>query len=211
MTFSVKLGRIKLMDERIIFPFDMANLTGVISMSDLKEKTISSKRIYNGRIINLRVDTVTLPNGKTGKREVVEYAGAVAVVPVNEKGELLLVRQYRYAVGQILLEIPAGKIETGEDYAVCAGRELLEETGYEAGDLKHLISFYSTPGFTNEQIHLFLATDLNLKKQNLDEDEFIDVETVTLKQALEMIWSGKICDAKSVAGILTAYNFQKIV
>jgi ADP-ribose pyrophosphatase len=182
---------------------------GVMMMSDHKEKMISSERIYDGRIINLRVDTVTLPNGKTSKREIVEYAGAVAVVPINEKGELLLVRQYRYAVGQTLLEIPAGKIEPGEDYTVCAGRELLEETGFAAGVLKHLISFYSTPGFTNEQIHLFLATDLNLKNQNLDDDEFIDVETVTLKQALEMIWSGKICDAKSVAGILAVYNSYK--
>jgi len=178
-------------------------------MSDHKEKMISSKRIYEGRIINLRVDTVTLPNGKTSKREIVEYAGAVAVVPMNKNGELLLVRQYRYAVGQTLLEIPAGKIEPGEDYAVSAGRELLEETGFTASNLKPLISFYSTPGFTNEQIHLFLATDLKLKKQKLDDDEFIDVVTVTLKQALEMIWSGKICDAKSVAGILAVYNSYK--
>ena len=178
-------------------------------MSDHKEKMISSKRIYEGRIINLRVDTVTLPNGKTSKREIVEYAGAVAVVPMNKNGELLLVRKYRYAVGQTLLEIPAGKIEPGEDYAVSAGRELLEETGFTASNLKPLISFYSTPGFTNEQIHLFLATDLKLKKQKLDDDEFIDVVTVTLKQALEMIWSGKICDAKSVAGILAVYNSYK--
>jgi ADP-ribose pyrophosphatase len=177
-------------------------------MSGFTEKMISSKRIYEGRIINLRLDKVTFPNGETSTREIVEYAGAVAVVPVNKKGELLLVRQFRYAVGQTLLEIPAGKIEPGEDYAACAGRELLEETGYAAGKLKHLISFYSTPGFTNEQIHLFLATDLTLKKQNLDDDEFIDVETVKLEQALEMILSGRICDAKSIAGILMAQKFQ---
>lgn len=178
-------------------------------MSDYKELMISSKKIYQGRIINLRVDEVALPDGKTSKREVVEYTGAVAVVPINEKGELLLVKQYRYAVGETLLEIPAGKIEPGEDYASCAGRELIEETGYEAGNLKHLISFYSTPGFTNEQIHIFLATDLTLKKQDLDEDEFIDVETVSFKQAPGMIMSGRICDAKSVAGILTALYMQK--
>jgi ADP-ribose pyrophosphatase len=176
-------------------------------MSGFTEKMISSKRIYEGRIINLRIDHVTLPNGETGTREIVEYAGAVAIVPLNEKGELLLVRQYRYAVGQTLLEIPAGKIEPGEDYATCAGRELLEETGYAAGNLKHMISFYSTPGFTNEQIHLFLATGLTLKKQDLDDDEFIDVEQVKLEQALEMILSGRICDAKSIAGILTAHKF----
>lgn len=178
-------------------------------MADYQEKMISSKKIYDGRIINLRVDEVALPDGKTSKREIVEYAGAVAVVPINEKGELLLVRQYRYAVGETLLEIPAGKIEPGEDNASSAGRELTEETGYTAGNLKHLISFYSTPGFTNEQIHLFLATELSLKKQSLDDDEFIDVVTVSLKQALEMIMSGKIRDAKSIAGILTALKFLK--
>lgn len=176
-------------------------------MADYKEKKISSKKIYEGRIVNLRVDEVVLPDGKKTSREVVEYAGAVAVVPVNEKGELLLVRQYRYAVGETLLEIPAGKIERGEDYASSAARELAEETGYEAGNLKHLISFYSTPGFTNEQIHLFLATELTLKVQDLDEDEFIEVETVNMKKAAEMIMSGEICDAKSVAGILTALKF----
>ena len=178
-------------------------------MPDYKELLISSKTIYQGRIVNLRVDEVSLPDGKTTNREVVEHAGAVAVVPVNEKGDLLLVKQYRYAVGMTLLEIPAGKLIPGEDYASCAERELIEETGYKPSNLKHMISFYSTPGFTNEQIHLFLATDLTLKKQNLDEDEFIDVETVSLKEALGMILSGEICDAKSIAGILTVLSFQK--
>lgn len=176
-------------------------------MADNIEKMISSKNIYKGRIVNLRVDEVVLPDGKITSREVVEYAGAVAVVPVNEKGELLLVRQHRYAVGETLLEIPAGKIERGEDYASSAARELVEETGYEAGNLKHLISFYSTPGFTNEQIHLFLATELTLKVQDLDEDEFIEVESVNMKKAAEMIMSGEICDAKSVAGILAAQKY----
>lgn len=169
---------------------------------------LSSKKIYEGKIINLRVDTVALPDGRTGTREVVEYAGAVAVVPVNQKGELLLVRQYRHAVGKTLLEIPAGKLEPGEGPAVGARRELLEETGCEAGQLTRLISFYSTPGFTTEELHLFLATGLKLKEQDLDEDEFIDVVPVPFARALEMIWSGEICDAKSVAGILAAHNLK---
>ncbi|MCL6560366.1 MAG: NUDIX hydrolase [Firmicutes bacterium] len=177
-------------------------------MSDLTEKTLSSKRVYEGKIINLRIDTVTLPGGRTGTREVVEYAGAVAVVPVNKKSELLLVRQYRHAVGKTLLEIPAGKLEPGEDPPVSAGRELLEETGYEAEHLRPLIRFYSTPGFTTEELHLFLATGLTLKKQNLDEDEFIDVVPVPFKRALEMIWAGEIRDAKSVAGILAVHNLK---
>lgn len=177
-------------------------------MSDYTEKLLSSKMVFEGRIINLRVDTVTFPNGRTGQREVVEYAGAVAIVPVNEKGELLLVRQYRYAVGKTLLEIPAGKLEPGEDPETSAGRELLEETGCEAQELTKLISFYSTPGFTTEELHLFMATGLTAKEQSLDEDEFIDVVPVPFPQALKMIWTGEICDAKSVAGILAAHNLK---
>jgi len=169
---------------------------------------LSSKRVYEGRIINLRVDTVALPDGRTGTREVVEYAGAVAIVPVNENGELLLVRQYRHAVGKTLLEIPAGKLEPGEEPAASARRELLEETGCEAERLTRLISFYSTPGFTTEKLHLFLATGLTLKEQNLDDDEFIYVATIPCERALEMIWTGEICDAKSVAGIFAAYNLK---
>lgn len=169
---------------------------------------LSSKRVYEGRIINLRVDTVALPDGRTGTREVVEYDGAVAIVPVNEKGELLLVRQYRHAVGKTLLEIPAGKLEPEEDPAASARRELLEETGCEAKHLTKLVSFYSTPGFTTEKLHLFLATGLTLKEQNLDDDEFIDVATIPYERALEMIWTGEICDAKSITGIFAAYNLK---
>lgn len=169
---------------------------------------LSSRRVYDGRIINLRVDTVALKDGNTCTREVVEYAGAVAIVPLNDKGELLLVRQFRYAVGKTLLEIPAGKIEPGEDHTASARRELLEETGYEAKNIEPLISFFTTPGFTNEQIHVFLATGLTLKNQNLDDDEFIDVELVPFESALDLIATGKICDAKSVAGIL-AFNYLK--
>ncbi len=180
-------------------------------MSHLAERTISSELIYKGKIINLKVDTVALPQeGRTGTREVVEHAGAVAVVPVNEQGELFLVRQYRYAAGKALLEIPAGRVEPGEDYAESARRELQEETGYTARKVEKLIKFYSTPGFTNEQIHIFLATGLVLKEQDLDEDEFIDVLKIPYARALDMIWTGEICDAKSIAGILAAYHQNKI-
>lgn len=169
---------------------------------------LSSRRVYEGRIVNLRVDTVALRDGNTSTREVVEYAGAVAIVPVNEKNELILVRQFRYAVGKTLLELPAGKIEPGEDHAASAGRELLEETGYEAKKLEPLISFFTTPGFTNEKIKVFVAAGLVQKNQNLDYDEFIHVELVPLEKALDMIATGEICDAKSVAGIL-AYKYLK--
>ncbi|OPX86254.1 MAG: ADP-ribose pyrophosphatase [Pelotomaculum sp. PtaB.Bin104] len=173
------------------------------------EKTLSVKRLYEGKIINVRVDTVSLPGGGTATREVVEHAGAVGVVPVNEQGEILLVRQYRYAAGKTLLEIPAGKLEPGEDPLACARRELLEETGYAASGCERLISFYSTPGFTNETLYLFLATGLTQKEQNLDEDEDIAVVPVPFEQAIDFIWSGEICDAKSVAGIFAVYYREK--
>jgi len=168
-----------------------------------------AKRVYEGNIINLRVDTITLPGGRTAKREVVEHSGAVAVVPVNEKGEILLVRQYRHATGKSLLEIPAGKLEPGESMTDCAGRELLEETGYEATKLKKMVSFFSTPGFTNEMLHLFLATGLAYKGQKLDDEEDIDVLTMPFGRAIELIWKGEICDAKSIAGILAAPHYLK--
>jgi len=171
---------------------------------DLKEKRISSEIIYKGKIINLRVDDVELPNGKPAKREVVEYAGAVAVVPINEKNEVLMVRQYRYSVDKLLLEVPAGKIEEGEDPQASAVRELAEETGYRAREMKLLFSFYSTPGFTNEKMHVYLARGLTYKGVNPDEDEFIEVSPIPLQTALGMIDSGEICDAKSIIGVLAA-------
>ncbi|MDD4170573.1 MAG: NUDIX hydrolase [Desulfotomaculaceae bacterium] len=177
-------------------------------MTAFTEKKLSTKRLYEGRVINLRVDTVSLPGGQTAIREVVEHAGAVAIVPVNEKGEILLVKQYRYAAGKILLEIPAGKLEPGENPLDCARRELLEETGYDAGGCERLISFYSTPGITNEILHLFLATGLTQKEQNLDDEEYIEVVTVPFDRAIGLIWEGAICDAKTVAGILAAHYRQ---
>ncbi|MCL6638167.1 MAG: NUDIX hydrolase [Firmicutes bacterium] len=178
-------------------------------MSKYMEKLLASKRVFVGKVVSLRVDTVELPGGREGTREVVEYPGAVAVVAVNGRGEVYLVRQYRHAVGMELLEIPAGKMEKGEEAEVCARRELLEETGCEAREVKPLLRFFSTPGFTTEEMHLFLASGLTEGKQNPDDDEFIDVEKVPLERALEMVWSGQICDAKSVAGILAAYGCLK--
>jgi len=180
----------------------------VIKLAGAIETVLSTKRVYEGNIINLRIDTISLPGGRTANREVVEHAGAVAIVPVNEKGEILLVRQFRHAAGKSLLEIPAGKLEPGESVLDCAGRELLEETGYEATGLKKLISFFSTPGFTNEMLHLYLATGLTYKGQNPDDDESIDVVTVPFERAIELIWEGEICDAKSVAGILAAHYLK---
>lgn len=170
----------------------------------MTDKLLSSKLIYAGKILNLRVDTIVLPGGVKGNREVVESAGAVAVVPVNEFGELLMVKQYRHPVGKTMLEIPAGRVEPGENLEQCAMRELLEETGYEAKKIIRLLSFYSTPGFATEEIHICLATGLLSRGQNLDEEEDIEVLNVSYGKALEMIWSGEICDAKTVVGIFSA-------
>ncbi|KJR96064.1 MAG: ADP-ribose pyrophosphatase [Peptococcaceae bacterium BRH_c4a] len=169
---------------------------------DFTEKKVSSETVYKGKILNLRVDDVELPNGKITKREVVEHAGAVAVVPLDEKNELLLVRQYRYPVGKMLLEVPAGKLEKGEDPEACAVRELAEETGCRAKDMKLLFSFYSTPGFSNEKMYVYLARGLTYLGEHPDEDEFIEASPVPLQAALDLIDRGEICDAKSIIGIL---------
>ncbi|OAT81741.1 NUDIX domain-containing protein [Desulfotomaculum copahuensis] len=173
----------------------------------LLEKTLSSQLVYRGKVLNLRLDTVLLPNGCTGMREVVEYAGAVAVVALGGNGGVYLVRQYRYPVKRELLEIPAGKIEPAEEPLACARRELSEETGLVAARWQQLCSFYSTPGFTNEEMHLFLARDLEQAAQHPDPDEFVQVVEVPLPEALAMISRGEICDAKSVAGLLLAARF----
>lgn len=171
---------------------------------DLKEKKIASETIYQGKILNLRVDTVRLPNGKESKREVVEYNGAVAIVALTAENDVVLVRQYRYPAQREFLEIPAGKLEPGESPLACAQRELMEETGASSEKWRELCSFYSTPGFSTELMHIFLARDVNFTEQRLDEDEFVEVKRVSLPTAWQMIKDGKIYDAKSIAGILTA-------
>ncbi len=171
---------------------------------ELHEKMVKSETVYRGKILNLRVDQVELPNGKKAVREVVEHAGAVAVVPINEKREIIMVKQYRYPAGRVLLEVPAGKIEKGEDPALCAERELLEETGYRAGDMVLLYSFYTTPGFSDERMYLYLARGLTRMESSPDEDEFIRLHCVPMDAALEMVSRGEIMDAKSIIGILAS-------
>lgn len=158
--------------------------------------------IHKGKIVNLRIDAVELPNGKTATREVVEHMGAVAVVPLTDDGDILMVKQYRHPVGKILLEIPAGKLDPGEDPQHCVERELLEETGMMAGECKLLFSIYTSPGFSNEILHIYLAKNLTYKGQQLDEDEFVEIEKINLDKAVEMIYSGEINDAKTIAGIV---------
>jgi ADP-ribose pyrophosphatase len=168
----------------------------------LVEKTISTERVFEGKMIKLRVDTVALPNGSTATREVIEHPGAVAVIALNEQGDLLMVRQYRHATGEILLEIPAGKRDPGEDPLTCARRELEEETGFRARQWKSLFSYFSTPGFSDELLYIIMASDLEPGVAHTDDEEFIEVATVPVAEALRMVFRGEIRDAKSIIGIL---------
>lgn len=174
---------------------------------DLKERKLDSRYVFKGKILNLRVDTVRLPNGRQSTREVVEYAGAVTIVAVDDGGRVLMVRQYRHAVGRELIELPAGKLEDGEDPLECARRELTEETGYRAREWRRLLCFYSTPGFTSEKMHLYLAAKLEPGDQSPDADEFVEAMTVPLDKALEMVDRGEICDSKSILGLLMAVRY----
>lgn len=170
--------------------------------NDMIEKTISSKRIHEGKILNLRVDEVLLPNDKTSLREIVEHNGAVAIVAVTDDNKILMVRQYRKAVEKVLIEIPAGKLEKGEAPYDCAKRELIEETGFRAHQLEEVMEIVTSPGFCTEKIHLFVAKNLSADYLDNDEDEFIDIITMDLDEALEKIVSREIVDSKTIIGLL---------
>ncbi|SFL81077.1 NUDIX hydrolase [Pelosinus propionicus] len=173
-------------------------------MSDLVEKPLASKIVFNGNLLNVFSDQVELPNGKKASREYIKHPGAVAIVPITKEGNIVLVRQYRYPIGKVLLEVPAGKLDKDELPDKCALRELEEETGYVANNLKKMASIYTTPGFTDEIIHLYRAEDLIFSKPSPDEDEFLDVETYTKEEIKEMIADGRINDAKSMLALLLA-------
>ncbi|WP_144350358.1 NUDIX hydrolase [Sporomusa termitida] len=172
--------------------------------TEFQEQLITSTRLFEGKVINLRRDEVLLPNGKGGTREVVEHPGAVAVIALTADGKVILVRQYRHPVQQVMLEVPAGKLDPGETPAACALRELAEETGFAANKLRKLTSMYTTPGFSNEIIHIFLAEDLVESAQEPDEDEFINSEKYTPHQIAGMVARGEICDAKSLVALYLA-------
>jgi len=176
---------------------------------DLTEKTLESKRVFEGRLVNLRVDTVELPNGRTATREVVEHKGAVAIVPMLDHEKIVLVRQFRQPAGAVLLEIPAGTLDKGEDPADCARRELVEEIGYFPEKLTEMFHSYLAPGYSTEMLHTFLAEDLRKARENRDLDEFIEIVPVNLRDAVEMINTGEIMDAKSICGILLASRLFK--
>lgn len=165
-----------------------------------------TKNIYTGRVITLNVDTVTLPNGLTVDLEVVRHPGAAAVVPLKDDGTVvILIRQFRHAAGGFIYEVPAGKLHPGEDPRVCAARELEEEVGYRAGRLDLLSSIFTAPGFTDEVIHIYKATGLTIGRQQLDRDEVLEVIEMPLSEAIGMIETGAIRDAKSIVGLQAVY------
>jgi ADP-ribose pyrophosphatase len=168
------------------------------------EKPVEINKVYSGRIVDVRLDTAELDNGKRVFREVIEHPGGVAIVPVLDGGRVLLVRQYRYPMGMELLEIPAGKLERGEEPLDCAVRELSEETGYTAGKITYLGAMYPSPGFCEEILHIYLATDLTPGAAHPDEDEFLDVIEYPMGEIVDMILKNEVPDGKTVFGVLKA-------
>lgn len=173
---------------------------------------ISGTRGYTGRVISIDLDTVRFPDGSTGELEMVRHPGASAIVPVigdlNDDPEVLLIRQYRYAAEGYLYEIPAGRLDPGEAPSDCAHRELKEETGYTAARVEHLFTMFTTPGFTDEKIHLYLATGLVAGESAREADEFMELAPVKLSRALSMIEQGGIQDAKTALALLFAAGFR---
>lgn len=168
----------------------------------IEEKTISSDRVYTGKTISLKVDTVEVPNRGYQKREIVEHNGAVGIVAITPENKVVLVRQYRKAVEKELWEIPAGKIEIGENPKECAIRELKEETGYSAENMKLIHKFYTSAGFSNQKIYIFLAENLIQGERDLDEDEFLEVHEIDKDEVYNMIARNEIEDAKTSIGML---------
>ena len=174
---------------------------------------LGSRRVYTGRVLNLDIDEVRFPDGSKGELEMIRHPGASAIVPflgdpAGDDPQILLIRQYRYASEGFLYEIPAGRLEPREAPLDCARRELAEETGCTAERLEHVFTMYTTPGFTDEKIHLFLAAGLTRGASRLEHDEFVEVMTMPLSKALEMIHSGDIMDAKTALGLLYVAGFR---
>lgn len=167
------------------------------------------KEIYKGKIVHLFVESVSLPNGKTVDLEVVRHPGAAAAVPLRENGNVVLIRQYRYSVGGYIYEIPAGKLDAGEAPEAAAAREMEEEIGCRVGKLEKLTTIFTAPGFCDERIHLYLGTELTSCRQQLDEDEVLEVVEMPLEEAMKKIEDQTIRDAKSIVGLQLAYIHAK--
>lgn len=177
---------------------------------ELIEKTISSELIFDGVVVHLYRDVVSLPNGGTSVREIIRHIGAVCVVPITDDGDIILERQYRYAVDRVLTEIPAGKLDSAdEDFALAALRELKEETGAVPTELIDMGDYYGSPAIMGERIRMFLAKGLTFGERHLDDDEFLEVFKIPLDEAVEMVMNGEITDGKTQVGILRASRLIK--
>ncbi|MEX2236245.1 MAG: NUDIX hydrolase [Dehalococcoidia bacterium] len=173
----------------------------------MEEQILSSETIYKGKVLNLRIDSVRFPSGREGKREIVEHRDAVTLLPIDADGRLLLIRQFRLAAGQVLLEAPAGIVDPGESPKETAHRELREETGFDCRTLEPLLRFYPAPGFSEEFMHSFVASDLFESTADPDDDENIELARYSLDEAVELIATGEIIDAKTICVVL-AYKLR---
>lgn len=172
-------------------------------------ETVSATTIYKGKVFNLVSEKIKLPNGNTTHMDIIRHPGASAIIPMADDDTVVLLKQYRHAAGSEIWEIPAGTLEKNEAPVECAKRELIEETGYSATGWKKLGKIIPVPGYSDETIHVFLASHLAAEKQNLDANEIIDVHKIKISTALEMIYNGKINDAKTVSGLLLAASYLK--
>ena len=187
-----------------MFKFNFTKFYKKHKMTHLKEKTIETKTAYKGAFLTLNSDKVLLPNGRISIREWIKHPGAVCCIPILPDGKIGLIKQHRYAVKEQMIEIPAGKLDKNEKPEKCALRELEEEIGYKANKLTLLANIHPAVGFTNEKMWLYLAENLVKTKQSLDADEFLVLSPTNLEKAVDMVWSGKITDAKTIIGILWA-------
>lgn len=171
-------------------------------MTDLKESMITTEVVYKGDFLDVRRDEVLLPNGETGTREWINHPGAVVIIPILPNGEIALIKQFRYAARSEFLELPAGKLDEGEDPKACAFRELEEEIGYRAGKMQFIANIHPAIGFANEIMSIYLAEDLKKTNYNRDKDEFIELIPTNMEEALNLVWENKITDVKSIIGLL---------
>lgn len=177
----------------------------------LFEKHLSTKEIFEGKVISVKVDQVLLEDGNQSFREVVMHTGGVCILPIDEDNIVYMVRQFRYPYAKTLLEVPAGKINRGEDPLECGKRELLEEVGATASTYEKLGEFYPTPAYNDEKIYMYLAQDLVFTKQNLDEDEFLEIEKYPLSKLVDMVMNGEICDGKTQVAVLKTARLKKLI
>lgn len=176
---------------------------------DLTEKKLSEENIFDGVVLHVKRDTVELPNGNTATREYVTHNGGSCVIAVTDNNEIVLERQFRYPMGRVITEVPAGKLEIGEDPMEAAKRELIEETGYIPGKLQFIGKYIGSPALNNEVVYMYLATELTLDKSIPDEDEFLEVFTMPFEEAVEKVMNNEIEDARTQVCILKAHKILK--